>query len=319
MLKKAFAVVALTLLIAFILHRIGFFDFGDELSGILPDEGAPGDLITLSGPDFRAVNGVVVNFNELKVAPEGVFAKGLSVRVPEGAKSGLVSVSAGGKTTRGLFFKVKPAATGKALPPGHPAMEGAGAMGKGMGGMGMGMTPPAGEAPKQVGMPGQEAQAAAETPNAHEFYSAETAKMAPDFALKDAKGKLVKLSDFKGKVIALNFWASWCPPCLEEVPSLERLTKRAATMDLVVLAVSVDKTFEEVHKALPNLALNVLLDPKGDTAHLYGTMKFPETWMIDKNGKIVARFIGARDWDSPLFERLFGMLIKGEALPMMGR
>lgn len=306
MIKKIFAVVALILILGVIVYKLDYEPAGPHLDGLIPEEAVPGTLLTLVGPDLRGASDVKILFNDKAVVPDSIAPKGLSVRVPADVQSGRVRVQADGRLSNALAFRVK-----AGMPAGHPAVPGMAEMGAApkMGG----------KAPQQVAGPDSEPEAQGEPENAHEFYAADTAKPAIDFALQDAAGKTVRLADFKGKVIALNFWASWCPPCLEEVPSLERLTKRAATMNLVVLAVSVDKSFADVRKALPGTKLNVLLDPTSELAHRYGTMKFPETWIIDTHGKIVARFIGARDWDSPLFENLFGMLIRGEALPMMGR
>ena len=154
---------------------------------------------------------------------------------------------------------------------------------------------------------------------AHVFYPKKERQRAKPFELKDPKGTLRKLEDYKGKVLVLNFWATWCPPCMEEVPSLERLTQSAEGQkdDLVVLAVSVDKSAADIEKALPNLKLNVALDPEGTVAEQYGTTKFPETYIIDRQGEIVAKFIGARNWDSPVFQNYLRMIIAGND-PMSG-
>lgn len=153
------------------------------------------------------------------------------------------------------------------------------------------------------------------TPN----YAAQ-ARRAPDFEFKDLAGKPVRLSALRGRTVILNFWSRACPPCLEEMPSLEifaqRLKKRS---DVVLLAISTDETAAEAADAIRSLlgdasALKVLVDPGGDEVkRLFGTRLFPETWFIDADGVIRARVDGARDWSSPLALELVDSL--GQQLP----
>jgi len=122
---------------------------------------------------------------------------------------------------------------------------------------------------------------------------------APDFSVTDA-GKTITLSQFRGKAVVLNFWASWCPPCTAEMPSLVQLQKQLGDK-ATVLAVSLDsddnayKQFIRDH----NIDLLTVRDSKQMSNALYGTFKFPETYIIDKNGKIVRKFIGEQDWTTP--------------------
>ncbi len=300
--KQGFAILVVLLIGVIIALKLGLFDSGLSLDSITPNSARAGELIQLTGNGLDGdPQRTMVFFNERSVAAEATFPGGLSVRVPADARSGLVSVIVGDQTSNELFFKV---AEGSALPADHPPVM----QQQGMKGM-MG-----GSSLQQAAPEGGSAEPTA-SPSAHEFYDPKQAKDFKDFTLPDKDGNPVKLSDHLGKIILLNFWATWCKPCLEEVPSLERLTKRAETMGLSVLAVSVDSSFEDIQKALPNVGLNILLDKDKKVATEYGTIKFPETWVIDKQGKIVARFIGSRNWDSATFVNFFSIMQKNGTLP----
>lgn len=122
---------------------------------------------------------------------------------------------------------------------------------------------------------------------------------APDFTLTDSQ-RTVTLSQLRGKPVVLNFWATWCPPCIEEMPSLVQLQKQLGDK-VTVLAVSEDaddgayKQFVHDH----NVDLLTVRDAERKTNEVYGTFKFPETFVIGRDGKIVRKFIGATDWTSP--------------------
>jgi peroxiredoxin len=128
-------------------------------------------------------------------------------------------------------------------------------------------------------------------------------RLAPDFELSSIDGTMVKLSSFRGKTVVLNFWTKTCEPCLEEMPALAELAKIVrARGDIVVLTVSTDDGPDAVRDTL-KVALDgevpfpVLFDPESDVVlGKYGTKLFPETWIIDPDGVIRARFDGARDW-----------------------
>lgn len=122
---------------------------------------------------------------------------------------------------------------------------------------------------------------------------------APDFSITDAD-HTVSLSQFKGKPVVLNFWASWCGPCVEETPSLVELQRQLGNR-VTVLAVSEDQD-EAAYKQFirdHNVNLLTVRDTARTTNELYGTFKFPETFIIDRNGKIIRKFIGPADWTSP--------------------
>ncbi len=122
---------------------------------------------------------------------------------------------------------------------------------------------------------------------------------APQFTITDSQ-RTVSLSQFQGKPVVLNFWATWCPPCIQEMPSLVQLQKQLGDK-VTILAVSEDdddnayKQFVRDH----NVDLLTVRDTGQKTNAVYGTFKFPETFVIDSNGKIVRKFIGAQEWTSP--------------------
>ena len=122
------------------------------------------------------------------------------------------------------------------------------------------------------------------------------------FKLKDLEGKEYSLSDFKGKWVLLHFWATWCPSCVWEIPSLIKFSQDIKPENLTVAAVSMDTEIADVKKfwghILPGkeLPFLVLFDPEGDVAHSYGTFKLPETYLINPEGKLHAHFIGPREW-----------------------
>jgi len=121
---------------------------------------------------------------------------------------------------------------------------------------------------------------------------------APDFSIKADNGRTYTRADFGGKLLILNFWATWCPPCREELPSLDALQRTLGPKGLVVLAVSVDKdeklyrTFLEVNR----VAITTARNPSQDINREYGTVQFPESYIIDRNGKVVEKIISSTNW-----------------------
>jgi peroxiredoxin len=125
---------------------------------------------------------------------------------------------------------------------------------------------------------------------------------APDFRLLSLEGKTVSLSSFRGRVVMVHFWATWCPPCVEEIPTLERLNRTFADRDFDILAVSVDEGGANAVASFMKknrLSLPVLLSPDRSAASLYGTFKFPETYLVDREGIVRKKLIGAVDWTHP--------------------
>ena len=123
---------------------------------------------------------------------------------------------------------------------------------------------------------------------------------APDFTVHDAD-RTVTLSQLKGQVVVLNFWATWCPPCIEEMPSLVQMQQRMKAKGVTVLAVSVDVDQGNYQRFLKDHNINLLAvrDGDGKSNALYGTFKFPETYVIDRNGVMRRKFIGPVDWTEP--------------------
>jgi len=120
--------------------------------------------------------------------------------------------------------------------------------------------------------------------------------LAPDFTVQDADRK-VTLHDLRGKIVVLNFWATWCPPCVEEMPSLVKMQSELNDR-VVVLAVSVDDDERSYRTFLKknNVDLLTVRDPQQKSNELYGTFKFPETYIIDRNGVVQRKFIGPVNW-----------------------
>ena len=124
-------------------------------------------------------------------------------------------------------------------------------------------------------------------------------KSAQDFPLTLA-GKSERLSDLKGRVVVLNFWATWCPPCVEETPSLNRLEKYIDSRGGMVLGVSIDEDGAAYEQFLRDhsVVFPTYRDATKKTASDYGTSIFPETYIIDRRGKIARKFVGEQQWDS---------------------
>jgi peroxiredoxin len=125
--------------------------------------------------------------------------------------------------------------------------------------------------------------------------------MAPRFSLRNLKGNMEGLDDYLGKVIVVNFWATWCVPCVKEMPSFESLYRRYRSQGLTLLAVSLDKgdstkvqEFSDKYK----LSFPILLDTEGVAEKLYPSFSIPFTYVIDKQGRVVARVDGAKNWES---------------------
>jgi peroxiredoxin len=129
-----------------------------------------------------------------------------------------------------------------------------------------------------------------------------TGYSAADFSLPALDGTTVQLAALRGRLVFLNFWATWCPPCREEMPGMEALYRRFAGRDFAMLAVSQDEQgAETVAPFVKEMGLTfpVLLDPEGTLPPRYGVTGYPETFLIDRNGEVVHHTIGPADWNSP--------------------
>jgi len=123
---------------------------------------------------------------------------------------------------------------------------------------------------------------------------------AKQFTVQDSDRK-VTLDQFKGQILVLNFWATWCPPCVEELPSLEVMQERMRSRGVVVLGVSIDVDENAYHRFIRERGVNFVTvrDPQQKVAQLYGTSGWPETYIIDRQGVIRRKFVGAVEWNSP--------------------
>ncbi|MFH1262339.1 MAG: TlpA disulfide reductase family protein [Pseudomonadota bacterium] len=138
---------------------------------------------------------------------------------------------------------------------------------------------------------------------------------APDFTLKTIDGREIRLSSLRGNVVFLNFWATWCPPCATEIPAMERLAHKLEGKKFRMIAVSIDnegnaairKYFQETFKGVVP-PFPILLDLKRDVSHRYGTYKVPETYILDRTGRIRDKIEGVRDWDDMLIQHYLELL-----------
>jgi peroxiredoxin len=138
-------------------------------------------------------------------------------------------------------------------------------------------------------------------------------KSAPEFTLSDINGKKVSLSDFKGKVVLLNFWGTWCGPCTAEMPSLNNLYAAFKNDGFVVLAVSIDPSERPVRSFIEakGISFPVLMDPDKEAYFdLYAVFALPTSFLIDRKGMVVEKFLGDREWDSPDIKNKIADLLK---------
>jgi len=138
--------------------------------------------------------------------------------------------------------------------------------------------------------------------------------LAPDFQLEDNNGNLVSLSALRGKVVIVNFWATWCPPCRAEMPSMEKLNSVMAGEDFVMLAINIEangrSSVAEFLKKTPH-TFPILYDDQGVVQGLYGVYSFPQSFIITKDGMIDDKVNGAIDWAHPDTIAYFKELTKG--------
>lgn len=130
---------------------------------------------------------------------------------------------------------------------------------------------------------------------------------APDFSLKNVDGVVHRLSDYRGKVVVLNFWATWCPPCREELPSMERAYKLLADEPIKIVAINVGEDADTIFTFTADyeMSYDVLMDSDSKAIKQYPVIGLPTTFVIDPQGRIVYRAVGSRDWAD---EKLLGKL-----------
>ncbi len=155
------------------------------------------------------------------------------------------------------------------------------------------------------------------------FAPVEVGTSAPDFVATDLEGNPVRLTDLRGEVVLLNIWATWCPPCREEMPSMQRLHDDLSPRGLQIVAVSIDAAQGGVDLAgnpggdiaafaeQMRLTFPLWHDPAGDINRIYRTTGVPESFVIDRDGTIVKKVIGPTEWDSEANKDLFLRLLEG--------
>ena len=138
--------------------------------------------------------------------------------------------------------------------------------------------------------------------------------MAPQFTVRNLKGSLDTLANYKGQVVIVNLWATWCGPCRIEMPGFEKLYRRFRSEGLTILAVSLDKGNDKAVQDFADeykLSFPVLIDDKGEVEKLYQTFTIPTTYVIDRSGRVVFKVDGAKNWESEETFRSIEYLLKG--------
>lgn len=134
---------------------------------------------------------------------------------------------------------------------------------------------------------------------------------APSFSVVADNGQTVTRANFGGRLLVLNFWATWCPPCIQELPSLDAFAQQMKAKGVVVVGVSVDKNEQTYRQFLDRARVSFMTarDPEAGVSSNYGTFKYPETYIINSDGKVVEKFIGPENWMDPkILERIQRLL-----------
>jgi len=152
----------------------------------------------------------------------------------------------------------------------------------------------------------------------HTFTALKPAKAAKDFTLPDLDGKPHKLSDYRGKVVLVNFWATWCPPCRREMPSMERLSQRLKDQPFVILGINQQEDPERVFvftaQVDPSPNFPILFDPNSKIANAWGVLGLPASFILDQQGRVVYRAMGGREFDHPEIEQAIRKLLPSREL-----
>jgi peroxiredoxin len=132
-----------------------------------------------------------------------------------------------------------------------------------------------------------------------------------EIRLKDINGNLVSLSDFRGRIVFLNFWTTWCPTCLIEMPSMEKLHQKFKDKDFAMVTVNIQESDSQVKKFFKkfNLTFTALLDTTGEVATGFSIRAIPTTFILDKSGRTIGTIMGPREWDSKKAVALFEHLV----------
>jgi thiol-disulfide isomerase/thioredoxin len=148
----------------------------------------------------------------------------------------------------------------------------------------------------------------------HSLTQLKPAPAAADFRLPDLDGKPHQLSDYRGKVVLVNFWATWCPPCRREMPSMERLAQRLKDQPFVILAINqqedAERVFEFSGQLVPPPGFPILFDPDSKVAHAWKVQGLPASFIVDQQGRVAYRAMGGREFDHPEIEQAIRALLK---------
>jgi peroxiredoxin len=157
-------------------------------------------------------------------------------------------------------------------------------------------------------------------PKSFQVSSAARTPAAPNFTLKNLNGETVSLTDFRGKYVFLNFWATWCFPCREEMPSMDSLYRKFRSSNrFEMLAVSLDRQGEAVVKPFVNkygFSYPILLDEENRTVENYGVVSIPSTFILSPEGEIIEKIFGSRDWSRDEVFLFFDELLNGQKQPV---
>jgi thiol-disulfide isomerase/thioredoxin len=138
-----------------------------------------------------------------------------------------------------------------------------------------------------------------------------------DIVLEDLNAKTVRVSDFKGKIVLLTFWTTWCPDCRAEIPPLEKLYQRFKDREFVMLAINLRESAQVVNAFFEKnrLSFTSLLDTDGEISFRFGIRSIPTAFILDKNGGLIAKIMGSRAWGGKKSAALFESLINSKSLP----
>jgi thiol-disulfide isomerase/thioredoxin len=133
----------------------------------------------------------------------------------------------------------------------------------------------------------------------------------PPLVLKDLNGKTHKLEDYRGKVVLVQFWATWCPPCLKELPAVQRLARKMAGKPFAILAVNMGENDKDVREFMHKMNINftVLMDEEGDGVSNWKVFVAPSSFLLDRKGNIVQTLQGGAEWDQPVYLKAIGDLL----------
>jgi thiol-disulfide isomerase/thioredoxin len=160
------------------------------------------------------------------------------------------------------------------------------------------------------------ATAVAEEGLSHSFAPVDPPRSVPDFSLPDMDGELHSLQDYRGKVVLINFWATWCPPCRREMPALERLYNKLGDQAFAVLAVNQWEDADLVFAYMGDLnvfpTFPILFDPESKVSADFGVKGLPTSFLLDKQGRVVFRAVGGRAFDHPEVEQTIRSLLTAD-------